>query len=208
MGRKVISCLVQFGSFDCVRSATSPAPVHIALALYASFDGLFCPHPPCQLKIRSDSVQAVKQPEKEQTAVKGANLSWEERTASLEKFHCWCFTFWLKSESPTCPFGIGFIKSGPSNISLWKWWVRVTSTPPQEPALILSWGRISLKIDVPWKMWNIWFLCSALGWLSQWEGSSLGVKAFPHDQKLSKLPSCLWRIFTSWMSRNSSWKLW
>lgn len=27
MGRKVISSLVQFGSFDCVSGATSPAPV-------------------------------------------------------------------------------------------------------------------------------------------------------------------------------------
>lgn len=27
MGRKVISSLVQFGIFDCVRSATGPAPV-------------------------------------------------------------------------------------------------------------------------------------------------------------------------------------
>lgn len=102
MGRKVISSLVQFGSFDCVRGPTSPAPVqgelvpdedygrfpkdftkcwmdlghlHIALALYASFDGFFSPHSPCQLKIRSDTVQAVKQPEKEQTAVKGANFN-------------------------------------------------------------------------------------------------------------------------------------
>lgn len=118
------------------------------------------------------------------------------------------FTFWLKSESPTCPFGIGFIKSGPSNTSLWKWWVRVTSTPPQEPALILSWGRINLKIDMPWKMWNIWFLCSAMWWLSQWEGSNLGVQVFPHEQKLSKLPPCIWRIFALWMSSYSSWKLW
>lgn len=75
MGRKVISSLVQFVSSDCVRGATVPAPVHVALALYASFDGLFCPHPPCQLKIWSDSVQAVKQTEKEPTAVKGANFN-------------------------------------------------------------------------------------------------------------------------------------
>lgn len=102
MGRKVISSLVQFGSFDCVRGASSPAPVHVAVALYASFDGLFCPHPPCQLKIRSDSVQAVKQPEKEQTAVKGANYNWEERTAFLEKFRCWCFSpsDWNQSPPP------------------------------------------------------------------------------------------------------------
>lgn len=102
MGRKVISSLVQFGSFDGVRGASSPAPgrmswflmktiggfprtsqsagliwgdLHIALASYASFDGLFSLHPPCQLKIRSDTVQAVKQPGKGQTAVKGANFN-------------------------------------------------------------------------------------------------------------------------------------
>lgn len=49
--------------------------LHIALALQGSFDSLFSPHLPCQLKIRSDTAQAVKQPEKEQTAVKGANFS-------------------------------------------------------------------------------------------------------------------------------------
>lgn len=46
----------------------------IALALNASFGVFFSLHPPCQLKIRSDTVQAVKQAEKEQTAAEGANF--------------------------------------------------------------------------------------------------------------------------------------
>lgn len=81
---------------------------HIALALYASFDGLFSPHPLCQLKIRSDTVQALKQPEKKQTAVKGENFNWEERMAFLEKFRCWCFSpsHWNPSPPPA-PLALG-----------------------------------------------------------------------------------------------------
>lgn len=48
--------------------------LHIALALYVVFGGFFSLHPLCQLKIRSDTVQAVKQAEKEQTAAEGANF--------------------------------------------------------------------------------------------------------------------------------------